>query len=158
MSKRSRRRKAKDSERQQVTSAADSSLPGSMMTNDGQATLQSSLPEGAPKSRFKRYRKLLLVVAALVALLIGILLTKKKGAIDYTSDDPNAQVVLEKDGQEIFLERGTHIRKKLEPGSYKLRLDGSSEGLELRPRSLNLDPDGLGIITVRRVARPPQGK
>jgi hypothetical protein len=103
----------------------------------------------------KRRRKPWFIIAACVVALVGILVTsfqetKRMGIIEYSSDDPKAQVILEKDGQDIPLEQGIKFSMKLEPGHYNLRLVGHTEGLKLQPRFINLDSGGRGIITVRR--------
>jgi len=102
----------------------------------------------------KRRRKPWFIIAACAVALVGILVTsfketKRMGIIEYSSDDPKAQVVLEKDGQDIPLEQGTKFSMKLEPGHYNIRLVGKTEGLKVQP-FVNLDPGGRGIITVRR--------
>jgi len=75
----------------------------------------------------------------------------RPGIVEYSSDDPDAQVVLEKDGQEIPLEKGTKYTKQVESGSYKLRLTGDTEGLKLTPSLINMDPGGRAFVKITRV-------
>jgi hypothetical protein len=91
--------------------------------------------------------------------LSGILITKAQerprlGRIQYKSDDPNAQVIMEKDGQDFPLEKGTAYEVLMEPGHYNIRLAGPSEGLKLQATFCNLDSNGLGIVKVVRVGKP----
>jgi hypothetical protein len=89
------------------------------------------------------------------AFLINDLQKKSRpGIVEYSSDDPDAQVVLEKDGQEIPLEKGTKYTKQVEPGSYKLLLTGNTEGLKLTPSLINMDPGGRAFVKITRVSKP----
>ena len=103
-----------------------------------------------------RRRKTWLLLAAGLIGLCGILIAKlqvKPGIIQYKSDDPNAQVIMEKDGQDFPLEKGSEYTVKMEPGYYNIRLADNSEGLKLSAKFCNLDPGGLGIVKVIRVSK-----
>jgi len=76
------------------------------------------------------------------------------GIIEYTSDDPNAQVVMEKDGQDFPLEKGSKSSVQMEPGHYNIRLIGQTDGLKLEQKFCNLDPGGRGIVRVKRESKP----
>jgi hypothetical protein len=124
-------------------------------------TMQQKLtpvPSALKRSRFRRL-PLMMAIICLVALAVFWMSDRKEkprfGIIEYSSDDPNAQVVLEKDGQETVLDRGKAYSKQLEPGSYKLRLEASAGGLKLTPKSLNLDAGGRAFVTVRRDPKSP---
>jgi hypothetical protein len=97
----------------------------------------------------------LLLAAGLIGLG-GILVAKlqvKPGIIVYSSDDQNAQVIMEKDGRDYPLEQGTQYEVKMEPGHYNIRLAGNTEGLKLSATFCNLDPDGRGIVKVIKVGK-----
>jgi hypothetical protein len=119
-------------------------------------TQQSPTRVTSPLLRYTKRRLPVLVALIGIVAIAGIWLTSQKektrmGIIEYSSDDPNAQVILEKDGQDIPLDRGSKYTKELEPGSYKLRLAGTGEGLKLSPPNMiNLDPGGRAFVTVRR--------
>jgi hypothetical protein len=83
-------------------------------------------------------------------------LQKPSGIVEYSSDDPNAQVVLEKDGEgEVIVLEGTKLTKPLQAGHYNVRLATPSAGLVLRPRKeINMDAGGRAFVTVRRETKP----
>jgi hypothetical protein len=135
---------------------------------EGIASAAIHQPDASPPSKASRIshfwnlaRRRRTTWLAAIACLVGLgslMLPKaadrpRMGVIQYSSDDPNAQVILEKDGQDIPLEQGTKFTTTLEPGHYELRLVGHTQGLKLQPRFINLDPGGLGIVTVRRESK-----
>jgi hypothetical protein len=97
----------------------------------------------------------LLLIAGVIGLS-GVFIEQyqkahRPGEVVYSSDDPNAQVILEKDGEDIPLKKGTSYKSELRPGQYKIRLEeGSPDNLKLHAHYLNLDPGGRGFIKVTR--------
>jgi hypothetical protein len=108
---------------------------------------------GSALGVLKRRRTPWLVMIACLIGLCAYFTSKMKdqGIIEYSSDDPNAQVILEKDGQDFVLKQGTKYSMQLAPGHYTVRLAGNAEGLKLQPaHEINLDPRGKAIINVRK--------
>lgn len=106
----------------------------------------------------------LVLIACLIG--VGIFLSSqfrkggddhRMGIIEYSSDDPDAQVIMEKDGQPFLLEKGVKFSKQVEPGHYTLKLATPSEGLKLQPSLINMDPGGRAFVTVRYIM-PKTGK
>jgi hypothetical protein len=158
MSKRSRRRNARVSEKLQTSIEPPTSLPKQVSTDTAKTAQRTLTPIATSRGRFGRRRILwLAVIVCLVGiagtLISGLQKTQRPGIIEYSSDDLNAQVILEKDGQEILLERATKFTKQVEPGSYKLRLENPTEGLKLQPSIIQMDPGGRAFVTVRRVQK-----
>jgi hypothetical protein len=105
-------------------------------------------------NRLRRHRKVWLIGAACLIALSGFVISefrKKMGIIEYSSDDPDAQVIAEKDGVEILLEKGSRYTKEIEPGHYDIRLAEPTGDLRLYPpKMFNLDPGGRAIVRVVR--------
>jgi hypothetical protein len=123
-------------------------------------SLDSTTPRAVPSfwGRALRRRKTWLLLAAGLIGLGGILIAKlqvKPGVIEYNSDDPDAQVIMEKDGQDFPLKKGTKYEVPMDPGHYNIRLAGNIEGLKLSATFCNLDPGGKGIVKVMRVGKSP---
>jgi ferric-dicitrate binding protein FerR (iron transport regulator) len=155
MSKSSRRRKAMENRTKKMATDSSDPLP--------QPTFTPTSTQGAVSTflgRARRRRTPWLVLAACLVALGGYLVTRfqeshRTGIIDYSSDDPQAEVVIEKDGQEIPLGKGTKFSVQVEPGSYNIRLVSPTEGLKLSPPKLiNMDPGGRAFVTVRYVGKP----
>jgi hypothetical protein len=155
MSKRSRRRNARNPGRTQMPTEQPESL------TKAKTTEQTPIPIPSPRRRITVRRLFLLLAVAGLIAVAGFAANKiqngpRPGIIEYSSDDPNAQVVLEKDGQEIPLERGTRFTKQVEAGAYKIRLAAPTDGLQLTPPSvINMDAGGKAFVTVRRVQKSP---
>lgn len=95
-----------------------------------------------------------MILACLVAgIAIYLNETKKErvGYLVYGSEDPNAEVVIEKDGKSVTLERKAKLEVPLEPGRYTLRLVSPTTGYKLQPDWFNLDANGRAFVKVRRV-------
>lgn len=160
MSKRSRRRKAKEPGKPQPTSKTQASLPTQATTPVSPTSSQKPVTIPTTRARSPYWRVVWIAAILVVAAIIWIITNKpqdrpRMGIIEYSSDDPDAQLILEKDGQEISLPKGSKVSQQVEAGSYKFRLANPTEGLKLYPASTNLDPGGRSIVTVRRVAKTP---
>jgi hypothetical protein len=106
---------------------------------------------------------LLVVLACLVGAIVYLINHQKKmGVIEYSSDDPQAQVVLEKDGDVIPIKSEAKGTLNVEPGHYTVRFVSPTEGLKLRPSFINMDPGGRAFVTVRyepkEAPKPNSGK
>jgi hypothetical protein len=153
MSKSSRRRKARKNKGVAQLNADPPSSPQPQLTSSGSTT-----PNAAPSfwSRAIGRRKTWLLLAAGLIGLGGILIAKlqvKPGVIEYNSDDPDAQVIMEKDGQDFPLKKGTKYEVAMDPGHYNIRLAGNTVGLKLSATFCNLDPGGKGIVKVIKVGK-----
>lgn len=161
MSKRSRRRLARDGDKTRTLSQPTSANP----SNSASPPSSSLSPTSPPvKSNFLRSRRLpKLIFIALLVGTAGFLIYKlenapKPGTIEYTSDDPNAQVILQKkDGEEIPLKQGSKYSMTLEPGYYTTHLATPAKDLKLRPSFINLDPNGRAFVQVKREPNEPVG-
>ncbi len=155
MSKRSRRRNARNPGKTQMTTEQPESL------TKANSTPQTPIPVPSPRRRSVLRRLfLLLAVAGLIAVAVfavnKIQNGPRPGIIEYSSDDPNAQVILEKDGEETLLKRGTKFTQQVAPGYYtKLRLANPTDELKLQPSFINMDAGGRAVVTVRRVQKSP---
>jgi hypothetical protein len=156
------------SKRPTGSSAGDPGKPGPNSKDNAVSTSKSPIAETktAPatlspraslwKSLSRRRLPWLLAVVCLVGI-VGIVIEKyqnahRMGIIEYMSDDPDAQLVLEKDGQQFPLKKGTKYTIPFEPGNYKkIRLVEGDKNLKFTT-FLNLDPGGRGIVKVERVA------
>ncbi|HEV3438110.1 MAG TPA: hypothetical protein VG122_12170 [Gemmata sp.] len=155
MSKRSRRRNARNPGKTRMTTEQPESL------TKAKTTEQTPVPVPSPRRRSTIRRLLwLLAVAGLIAVA-GFAVNKtqndpRPGIIEYSSDDPNAQVILEKDGEETLLKQGTKFTQQVAPGYYtKLRLANPTDELKLTPPFINMDPGGRAAVMVRRVQKSP---
>lgn len=145
MSKRSRRRFATSSE------ASKSSADGAVAPSSSKA-----IPPLTVRSRFRRM-PLVAAIACLSAAIVYFInhqnAAPKMGVIEYSSDDPQARVVLEKDSQEFPIQQTAKCTMNVEPGHYDLKLVSPTEGLKLRPSFINMDPGGRAFVTVRYEAK-----
>jgi ferric-dicitrate binding protein FerR (iron transport regulator) len=133
--------------------------------NQPQAPTSSSTPVPAPSflKRMRKRRSLWLVAALGLVAIAGTIIVKlqngaRPGIVEYMSDDPDAQVMMEKDdGKEILLDRGTKYSTKVEPGHYKLRLVPPNESLKI-PSIVNMDPGGRAYLRVERIRKAQDPK
>lgn len=110
------------------------------------------IPEPSPWRRFSRRRLPWLLAAVCVLGIAGVFVERyqkehRMGIIEYSSDDPNALLVLERDGQLFPLKKGIKYTIPFEPGNYTIRLAEGPKDLKY-PHFLNLDPGGRGLVKV----------
>ena len=116
-------------------------------------------PEPSLWRRISRRRLFWLLAAICILGIVGVLFenyqkSHRSGIIEYSSDDPDAQLVMEKDGRDFPLKKGVKYTMPFEPGSYKIRLVEGPKDLRYPP-FLNLDPGGRGHVNVKKVAKAP---
>jgi hypothetical protein len=117
-------------------------------------------PEPSPWRRFSRRRLPWLLAAVCILGIAGVFIEKyqkehRLGIIEYRSDDPDAQLVMEKDGQQFPLKKGVKYSIPFEAGNYTIRLEEGPKNLKY-PHFLNLDPGGKGYVKVEKVANAPK--
>jgi hypothetical protein len=164
MSKRSRKRRKQAQLKKGVMNGKSNDDTAANSQIQPTAT-QSSIPLAAPSflKRMRKRRSLWLVAALGLLAIAGTIVVKlqneaRPGIVEYLSDDPDAQVVMEKDdGKEILLDRGAKHTTKVEPGHYKLKLVQPNDGLKI-PSMINMDPGGRAYLRVERVRKAQERK
>jgi hypothetical protein len=98
------------------------------------------------------------VLLALAAAGVGAFLATRggKGVVEFVSDDPQAQIVVERGGDGVaVLDAQGQRRVELPPGDYQVRFASDPRGFLLVPHSLTLASGERLTVAVRRPPPPP---